>query len=149
MARLQQEGMEIDLPTGWEGRIFARPPRPGERTNHLLHAANFALPGDAGDYGGGAVELMRTGNIFVSLVDFGPESANTPLFAHQGLPLPIRTDQFDPNTLQRTLPGQSGTQLFFTAGGRGYCLYIVLGSHLLRGRLVPVVNDALRTLRLR
>jgi hypothetical protein len=151
---LRQAGIEIDLPAGWEGRIFT--PDPGaqpssrvavEHTRPILHAANFALPVEIGDYGGGAVELMSSGHVFVALIDFGTAAANTPLFANLGIPVPLRTEQFDPAALQRTLPGQSGTQQFFTTAGRGFCLYVVLGANLLRGRLLPLVNDALVTLR--
>jgi hypothetical protein len=158
MARLQQSGIEIDLPPGWEGRIFSRTSThaPGsapagrsvEPVHPVLHAANFAVPTDAGDFGGGAVEQMGNGHVFVSLIDYGPESAGTPLFGSRTLPQVLRTDQFDPMTLQRTLVGQSGTQQFFTAAGRGFCLYVVLGAHLFRVRLVPLVNEALRTLRI-
>jgi hypothetical protein len=160
--RLQQSGLDIDLPPGWEGRIFTRSAEPvvarvpegsatdssAERTLPILHVANFGLPGEVGDFGGGAVELMRTGHAFVSLVDYGADAAGTPLFSSAQVPLPLRTDQFDPDTLQRPLPGQSGVQRFFTASGRGFCLYVVLGAHLFRARVVPAVNDALRSLRI-
>jgi hypothetical protein len=111
-----------------------------------MHVANFALPGEVGDFGGGAVELMRNGDAFVSLVDYGPGAAGTALFSTTRLPLPLQTDQFDPATLQRTLQGQSGVQRFFTTAGRGFCLYVVLGAHLFRARTMPAVNAALRTL---
>jgi len=155
---LQQSGIEIDLPPGWDGRIFTRSSAPGpqsapqgttlEHSYPVLHAANFAVPTDIGDFGGGAVELMGNGQVFVALIDFGPEAAGTPLFSWLEVPCALDTDQFDPATLQRTLPGQSGTQQFFTAAGRGFCLYVVLGAHLFRLRLVPLVNQALRSLRI-
>jgi hypothetical protein len=159
---LRQSGLEIDLQPGWEGRILTRPTltdpapstrslpggAPGEHTRPILHAGNFALPAAMGDYGSGAVELMRNSHAFVTVIDFGPEAADTPLFARRGIPRPLAIEQFDPLSLQRTLPGQSGTQQFFTAAGRGFCLYVVLGSHLMRPRLVALVNQALRSLRI-
>jgi hypothetical protein len=174
VAFLQQSGFEIDLPQGWEGRIFTRrpgstpqpesvpapqgtpgpqgapvpPAGPAEVFRPVLHAANFGLPASVGDYGGGAVELMGNGHVFVAVIDFGTDAAGTALFAHRGIPRPLRTDQFDPLSLQRTLPGQSGIQRFFTQAGRGFCLYVVLGAHLWRPRLVPLTNAALRTLRI-
>jgi hypothetical protein len=160
LTRLQQSGLEIDLQPGWEGRIFTRPirsepstratPRGGrsEHSRPILHAGNFALPSEVGDYGSGAVELMRNSHAFITVVDFGPDAAGSPLFARRGIPRPLRADQFGPMILQRTLPGQSGTQQFFTAAGRGFCLYVVLGSHLLRPRLVALVNQAVRSLRI-
>jgi hypothetical protein len=91
---------------------------------------------------------MRNRHAFIAVVDFGVEAADTPLFAPRGIPRPLTTDRFDPLTLQRTIPGQSGSQQFFTAAGRGFCLYVVLGAHLLRPRLVALVNQTLRTLRI-
>lgn len=154
MARLQQDGLEIDLPPGWEGRIFTRAVgpvnrrAPGEQFRPVLHAGNFALPASPGDFGGGAVELMAGGDVFLAVIDYGPEAAGTPLFAASAVPRRLTPDDFSPATLQRTLPGQSGTQRFFTAAGRGFCLYVVLSAHVLRSRLVPVVNTRLRTLRI-
>jgi hypothetical protein len=154
MARLQQDGMEIDLPAGWEGRIFNRGAGPvAQRVPHeqfrpVLHAGNFALPAVVGDFGSGAVERMGRGHVFMALIDYGPEAAGTPLFAAAGPPRQLTIADFNPATLQRTLPGQSGSQRFFTVAGRGFCLYAVLSAHLLRARLVPVVNTAVRTLRI-
>lgn len=147
MAVLRHAHLEVDLPMGWEGRGFARKEEvSGEHTYTVLHLANFALPTRVEDYGGGAVEAMRSRDAFVSLLEFGPESVGTPLFARQGLPTVAMTD-FDPNLLQRGIPGQSGLQTFFTVGGRPYCLYVVLGAHLMRARLAPELNRVLRGLR--
>lgn len=148
MGALSFAHLAIDLPVGWEGRGFARPAEvAGEHTRPVLHLANFALPNRVEDYGGGAVEMMRAGDAFVSLLDFGPESAGTPLFAHRGLPT-LTASSFDPNLLQRGIPGQSGAQQFFTLGDSAHCLYVVLGEHLWRFRLVPVLNDLLGRLRI-
>lgn len=161
MTRLQTAGIEVDLPLGWEGRIFTRSsePQPGTAPSidstspadpyrPVLHVANFGLPAELGDFGGGAVELMRNGDVFLALVDFGTEAANTPLFASRDIPRPLASHQFDPAALQRTMVGQSGLQRFFTVAGRGFCLYVVLGAHVLRPRLVPLVNEVLRGLRI-
>ena len=82
MAVLRHAHLEVDLPIGWEGRGFARREEvSGEHTYTVLHLANFALPTRVEDYGGGAVEAMRSRDAFVSLLQFGPESVGTPLFA--------------------------------------------------------------------
>ena len=70
------------------------------------------------------------------------------LFRHEGIPLPIDPEAFDPNMMQRPLAGQSGLQRFFSAGSRGYCLYIALGSHRNRHELVELANSVLATLEL-
>jgi len=50
--------------------------------------------------------------------------------------------------LRRGLVGQSGTQWFFTEAGRTFSFYAVLGSHVLRGQVVPRVNTLLTSLAL-
>ena len=51
-------------------------------------------------------------------------------------------------TLRRGIPGQSGTQWFFTESGRPFSFYAVLGSHAQRPALVPHVNTLLSSLTL-
>ncbi len=112
----------------------------------MLQLANFSLPSHRGDFGGGAVELMGAHNIFVSLFEYGHESVGTALFATQHAPWPVAPDAFGPNRLQRPLPGQGGGQWFFTQAGRPFCLYVVLGSYLLRRASVRPLNRVLRTI---
>ena len=112
-------------------------------TEHpVAHLANFPLPPVRGDYGSGAVELMRTADIFVALVEFEPEAASTPLFSHRGIPR-FGVNDFSPHTMQRTIAGMCGAQAFFNRNGRAFCLYVVLGSHALRAPLVAQVNALL------
>lgn len=108
----------------------------------VMHLANFPLPSDRGDFGSGAVDIMRFDNVFVALAEFGPESVGAPLFERQGLPV-VRAEDFDPNQMQRPLAGQSGAQYFFTHQGRAFVLYVALGSHARRRELVPEVNQLL------
>ncbi|MDH3753663.1 MAG: hypothetical protein OEU32_07300 [Acidimicrobiia bacterium] len=143
-------GVAIDLPDGWDGTITQREPDPGlsdiERASTpslaLLHAASFSLPSDTSDFGGGAVEVMRFGDVFIALFEYGRESVGTALF-WSPRPARLAVGDFDENMLQHNLPGQSGTQQFFTESGRAFCLYVVLGSHLNRARAVPLVNSVL------
>ncbi|MGE3620329.1 MAG: hypothetical protein AB7L84_07700 [Acidimicrobiia bacterium] len=139
--------MEVTLPEGWEARGYARLADEDERTYGVLHIANFALPAQVADYGGGAVELMGRGHAFISIVEFGPESVGSPLFAATAIPT-LTTASFDTARLQRGLAGHSGAQEFFTVAGRAYCLYVVVGEHLLRWRVVPAVNEVLRNVQL-
>jgi hypothetical protein len=166
MARLRGAGVTIDLPQGWDGRIYRRPAEhplrasgtgagiasgdaratAREGTTHaVVHAANFALPPDRGDFGSGAVELMRSDDVLVMLVEYHPDAAGTALFAGEGLPRSVRADEFHPATLQRVIPGQCGVQKFFSHRGRAFCLYVVLGDHGRRGPLVRLVNSVLGT----
>jgi hypothetical protein len=144
--RLDRHGLRLDLPGGWDGRIYRRSVGRGH-TSSILHAGNFALPGDRGDYGSGAVERMQARHVFVALIEHDRSAAGLGLFARQGFPAPLRPSDFSRHVLQRTLPGQSGVQRFFSLEGRAFCLYVVLGSHAARGRLVPMVNTMLATAR--
>lgn len=155
---LQAQGLAVDVPRGWDGRIFRRaesdvmsPAAPGTDaaivprsgvTTPVLHLANFPLPEGRGDYGSGAVGLMRSTNVFLALVEFGPESAGTPLFAAEGLPR-LRAAELSESVMQRPIPGMGGAQRFFTVAGRPFCAYAVVGSLLRRSSSVALLNTAL------
>lgn len=148
-------GLSVDAPEGWDARIYRRemadlaPAAESRgRARGVLHAANFALPMQRGDFGSGAVEMMGPENVLVTLVDHGPDSAGTPLFARQGMPSSLDIQAFSTTRLQRPLPGQGGAQFFFTSEGRGYCLYVVLGSMANGGRLMNQVNEVLSRMRI-
>lgn len=161
--RLESAGIRLDLPRGWEGRVRPRGPEPVEgsgaagavratatattsgRLPVVAQAANFALPMTLGDFGGGAVETMTTRDLFLTLFEYGPESAGTALFAREGMPRVLRPADLDPWSLRTPLPGMSGTQVFFTEADRPFCLYVALGSHLRRFRTLPIVSSILQS----
>ncbi|MEY2421814.1 MAG: hypothetical protein QOI95_1881 [Acidimicrobiaceae bacterium] len=159
MSRLSGSGVAVDVPSGWEGRIYSR--AAGETTpafssagaasqeapvsNAVLHVASFPLPPGTGDYGGGAVEHMTNKDLLVVLMEHGRQSVGTALFSAEGLPR-LTPDDVSPTCLQRLIEGQGGVQRFFTANGRTFCLYVVFGSYARRLRTVPVVNDLLDTI---
>lgn len=136
--RMAAFGMAVQLPAAWDGRMYRRAADDGEETYPVLHAATFPLPGDRGDYGSGAVDVMGRDDVFVALREFDPASARTPLFANDGMPR-LRPQDFSPQMLQRPMHGQSGCQRFFRLGRRPFCLYVVLGNH---ARRVPLVRRA-------
>ena len=148
MTRMERSGISVDVPTGWEGTIdgggFEQLSSGGSRPT-LMHVGSFPLPADRGSFGSGATELMNTDDILIVLFEYGPESAGTPLFAAEGSPRSLSPDDFDRDALQHAIPGQSGVQRFFTTGGRAFCLYVVLGSHIDRSELTPRVNQVLAT----
>ena len=145
MATIRAHGITARLPVGFEGRIFVRPPTVGV-TYPVAQFATFAIPDNIGDFGSGAVTLMGPYDVFATLFEYGPESVGTALFARQGLPAALGPGDFSPSVLRRGLPGQSGTQWFFTEAGRPFSFYAVLGSHVLRRLLVPRVNALLGSL---
>lgn len=140
-------GLAVAPPRGWDVRIARRPDGPfGERSRPVLHACTRSMPEERGDYGSGAVDLLTRDDVFVSLLEFGPESVGKPLFARQGRPDPLPLRSFSPTRLQRTLPGQSGLQIFFTDNDRAFCLYVVLGDHSRRVDLVPRADQLVASL---
>jgi hypothetical protein len=143
MARLAAMGLEVDLVDGWEGRIFRRDRTGLEETYPVMQVATFALPPDVADFGGGLPASMRATDVFAVLFEYGPESVGAPLFAAALAPRGLTGSDFHPYTLRRGVAGQSGTQRFFTEQQRPFTLYVVLGSHGLRERLVARVNRLL------
>ncbi len=151
--------MEADLPGGWEGRIRRGPqdrpgaraaggatrtePRQSDEDLATAHLGNFPLPADRGDFGSGAVDGMTADDAFVALLEYEPASARTALFAREGMPRRLTTADFSPASLQRTLPGQAGTQVFFHEADRAFCLYVVLGNVARAPRTIGEVNRVL------
>lgn len=153
--RFDRSGIALTLPPGWEVVLQRRPEQvlatiaPDATTHPVLHAGSFPLPPDRGDYGSGAVDVMTATDVLLVLVEFHPDAASTALFATPGPPRALTSDDFGAQSLQRVIEGQSGCQRFFSAQGRAFCLYLVLGSHARRHLLVPVVNRMLESLEIR
>jgi hypothetical protein len=160
MATMTAHGIAVDLPAGWDGHISVRDDGaavsvqsiagtrlPPLQSRPVVHLANFGLPTDRGDFGSGAVELMGDDDLFVVVFEYEPAAAHTSLFRSRGLPRALTAQDFDPLTLRRAIPGQSAYQHFFQAGGRAFCVYVVLGSHARRARLVPALNRVLASVR--
>lgn len=145
MATIRAHGIAAKLPKGFEGRIFVRAASVGV-SYPVGQFATFPIPDDIGDFGSGAVTLMGPKDIFATLFEYGPESLGSALFNSQGWPSSFTPDDFSPMRLRRGLPGQSGTQRFFTEAGRPFSFYAVLGSHILRESLVPTINELLSSL---
>ncbi len=144
--RIASYGLAVTPPSGWEARIYQRDANtPGTTTLPVVHAATVPLPPVRGDYGSGVVELLGAQDVFVAVLDFGPEAAGTALFAPAGIP-GLTPDMYQPNALQRVLAGQAGVQRFFTNNGHGYCLYSVVGSFANRSPLCYQANQIVGSL---
>jgi hypothetical protein len=145
-SRIAALGLAMSPPPGWEAAIFRRPAAPGEVTFPVLHAATLPLPSHRGDYGGGLVELLGALDVFVSLLEFGPDAARTALFRDSHGTPRLTPGAFRPNQLQRIVRNQAGAQRFFTARGRAFCLYAVVGSFANRGPLSLRANQLIGSL---
>jgi hypothetical protein len=162
MATIAAHGITVSPPQGWDGQIFRRDPDPlpdlsapsastplstTTTVPPVAHVANFGLPPQRGDFGGGAVELMGSGGVFISLLEHPREEAETALFGGRDVPWPLAADDLSPDSLQRGIAGQAGLQRFFVVDGRPFCLYVVVGSYRLRATLIGEVNRVLASVR--
>ena len=119
--RIAAHGIELELPPGWEGRIYRRP-----GAWPVVHAASFALVAGDGDFATRAAERMPPGAVLLALVEYAPDLAGTALFAEHGPPRSIPASSASPSAMVRRLRGRAALQRFFTSPGRAFCLYMVL-----------------------
>ncbi len=144
---LAAHGVRIQLPARWTGRIFRR--RGG---NVTLHAGDFPLALDDGEFGDASTARLAPGASFLALAEYVPGAglqAGRGLFAPARIELPLDPTRFSIRGLAHPRAGQLGHQQFFTAAGRPFCVYVVVagdGSH--RRRQLPLLDGILRTLRI-
>ena len=112
----------------------------------VLHASSMPLPDGRADSGGGVVEQLGWGDVFLCLLEHESSCAATPLFATVVLPLSLSPELFVPRAMQGMRPLQSGVQRFFAVHGRAFCLFVAVGDHSRRHRLVPRVAKVLASL---
>jgi hypothetical protein len=89
VSRLTRAGVGVDVPPGWEGDISGGDRRllgDGAREPTVVQLASFPIPPKRGSFGAGAVEHMNPRDIFITLFEYGPESAGTALFSKPGDP---------------------------------------------------------------
>ena len=146
MSVLEAHGLQVELPRGWSGRVFKRPA--GGAT---LHAGDFQLPLDDGEFGDRSTALMPAGATFLALTEYRPGAGLAPgegLFASQRIPHTLDPTAFSSRGLAHPRPGQAGLQHFFTVAARPFCLYVVVsGPRSGRRRQLAVLGHMLRSLR--
>ena len=153
MAEISGAGVKVSVPSGWDARVTSRPgdaaypAAQGGAEPSLTHVGSFPLPEQRGDFGSGAVELMRTTDAFVSLFEYLPSSKDEALYRNEGLPAPLTLSDFDEQALQRPQAGQVGVQRFFRIGERRFCLYVVLGHRVAAARQLGRINQLVADLR--
>jgi hypothetical protein len=144
MAALNGHGLRLSLPPGWDGHVYRRPVLAPDVGRAIVHAGNFPLPPERGDFGSGAVEVMGARHTLLVLFEQNPASAGSALYNTPYSPL--RPGDFSPNGLQKMIDGQAGAQRFFRVGRRAFTLYAVAGSYANRAAAAQSVNAALATL---
>jgi hypothetical protein len=141
--RIRGYGIEIDLPTGWEGMVYRRP-----QAYPILHAGDFPLPPNDGDFGLEAITTMRPDGAFVVLAEYDPAVGGRGLFWRADTPWPLRESSPRPRSMQRPRTGRAGVQRFFTANGRAFCLYLVVGTASGTSGPVRRANSVLATVKI-
>jgi len=146
VTRLASHGIAIEVPKGWEGRIFVPDLDPPAINLPILHLTDTVLTLERSSY---APELAAraggTGTL-VALLEFDHTLADVGLYAPQGLHLPLSRERFHQKALQFPSRVQEGHQRFFSQGGRAFCLYVVLGTGRGVDRRLADVNGALASL---
>jgi len=143
---LEAHGLRVELPRGWSGRIFRRP-----AGGASLHAGNFQLPLQDGEFGDRSTARMPAGGCFVAVAEYVAGAGLEPgkgLFASRRIPHTLDPTAFSSRGLAHPRPGQAGMQHFFTATGRPFCLYVVVsGPRVERRRQLAAISGVLRSLR--
>lgn len=154
---IERRGVRVQAPAGCEARMRTRRPEAAEvatagvaaaaaEDRLVLHVSTRGLPAHRGDFGGGVVERLGPDDVFVAVLELEPDQAGSPLVKRQGLPRSIAPGRYQPATMQRTIHGQAGTQVFFSQGGRAFCLYVAIGSHARRVELARKVDRILQSI---
>ena len=121
---IRGHGLAVDVPAGWEGRIFRR----GDG-GPVVHVASFALHHGDGDFGAAATGRMGPDDRFLALIEYVASPGLVPgrgLFADVGRPPAPHFREFGHRQLQVTRRGHLGWQRFFTEAGRALCVYGVI-----------------------
>ena len=132
------DGLSLVVPPGWQAAA-----RKADGGHLVLHAATIPLPHSRGDFGSDVAPLLGVDDVFCSLFEYERASVETVLFSARGLPV-VRPSDFVVGALQRSRPGQSGAQFFFSHAGRAFCLFAILGSHSRRVAGAARVNALVR-----
>jgi len=144
---LEAHGLRIELPRGWSGRVFKRP-----EGGATLHAGDFELPLDDGEFGDQSTAAMPTGATFLALAEYRPGAGLEPgkgLFSSRRVPTALDPTSFSARGMAHPRPGQLGRQEFFTTAHRPFCLYVVVsGGRSERRRQLATLGVVLRSLRI-
>jgi len=144
---LEAHGIAVELPRGWSGRLFKRP-----AGGPTLHAGDFQLALDDGEFGDQSTAAMPPGATFLAMTEYRPGTGLEPgkgLFSSRRIPTALDPTSFSARGMAHPRPDQVGRQEFFTAAGRPFCLYVVVsGARVERRRQLATLDIVLRSLRI-
>jgi len=123
-------GISVDLPEGWEGRIFMDPDSQEEvGFKPVMHCANFQLVADNSNFAQGIIQTMGGGDSLLALVEYDASLVKSALFTSGHWPPILAAADLKPNAFPGTRPdGLGANQNFTNVSGRAFCAYCVVGS---------------------
>jgi hypothetical protein len=145
--RIADRGLAIDVPTGWEARIFVPALPPPAINLPVVHASSVALPTARSSFATEATPSLGSAGVLISLVEFEPALAGIGLYAASGVPSGLQAADLDPAALQVPHPQQGGVQRFFSEAGRAFCLYVIAGLGAGLAQRLARANDVIASLR--
>lgn len=133
---LAADGMSIDLPDGWSGRIVL-----GASGRPVLHASTLPLEANDTDEGQVAKEALGINGMYLNVRDVGAGDAEG------ALPVHLRSSDFGPSTFEGGLEQQA--DLLVGSDGERFRVSAVSGGDGdPQQRYLEQLNDALASLRL-
>ena len=145
--RIADRGLALEVPRGWEARIFVPAAPPPAVNLPVMHAASAALPLARSSFATEATPQLGASGVLIALVEFESALAGIGLYAARGAPAGLRAEDLDPAALQVPHPRQGGVQRFFSDAGRAFCLYLVAGLGPGLDERLARANDVLASLR--
>jgi hypothetical protein len=168
MATIQGYGLSVDVPDGWEGRVFREADPEEDDGRPTMHVGNFAMPTDDATYGSSIIKSMTSGGqMYMVLAEYTPDcllpntGATVPddpatvditqvgavAFGNPGVPV-LQVPDFFRDVVHGTtsLPNATAVQIPFTTAGRLFVLYAVVGDDSGLSTAVASLNDVLATL---
>jgi hypothetical protein len=139
---LESHGLIIEIPEGWDGRIYRRP-----ESLAICQVANFAIALDADDFGGTTAGVLPSGGVFATLFENDPAFANSGMYEPRGLPLPLDSERLTSSALVQGLPGQAGLQHFFSENDRAFMLHVIVSVTTVYRGLIDSLSATLATLK--
>jgi hypothetical protein len=146
MTPLAAHGLEVSLPSGWDGRIY----HADEGGVTVLHAASFQLAPveDDGDFALLSARAIPPGGSLAVLLDYGPEMSGEGLYAPTSVSLPIEPEQVWKSTLVESRPEQAAFQRFFSRPSRALTLYLTVSTAPDIDTSVADANEVLSTIKI-
>jgi hypothetical protein len=148
MTTVKSHGIKFEIPESWSYfKISPRTWHDGHQGVNF-HVASMAVPiDDDSVYASGTMPLLGPLDMAFVLQEMLPDRVIRPGEGYwdASKPSALARDQFRPERLHVTLPGQLGYLSPFTASHRAFSFYAVLGSEAASSRL-PVLNSILSSM---